>query len=230
MNTLFTFGCSYTADFESNEIGNYIKYKEYRGGTYPKSWPTLLSEKMGMYIKNYGIGGVGNQSIFEQFCIHSDEIKENDIVIIGWSFVHRYRWARLDSDNWFYVGAGPITDISLGQDNETHEKIIHNRTNDVYADEVFNYIKLIDVFSESKKFKVFYWFSDEKLTKKLNENTLNKKSFILWKDDLLRTIYGKGAKNIHQETNGKIEDTHFGELGHQIQSNIIYEHIKQHIK
>ena len=82
MNTLFTFGCSYTADFETNNIENYLKYKEYRGGLYPKSWPTLLSEKMGMNVKNYGIGGTGNQSIFEQFCIHCDEINENDVVIM----------------------------------------------------------------------------------------------------------------------------------------------------
>jgi len=51
MNTLFTVGCSYTADFESNNLYNYQKYKEYRGGIYPKSWPILLSEKIGMNIK-----------------------------------------------------------------------------------------------------------------------------------------------------------------------------------
>jgi hypothetical protein len=226
MNTLFTFGCSYTADFETGNLIPYLKYKEYRGGTYPKSWPTLLSEKIGMEIKNYGIGGVGNQSIFEQFCIHSDEIKENDIVIIGWSYVHRYRWA---SDNWIHVGAGPITNINLGQDNETHEKIILNRTNKLYVDEVFNYIKLIDTFSKSKKFKVFYWFADEIITKNLNENTLNKNSIILWKNDLFRTIYNEGGKNIKQETNGKIDDLHFGELGHKIMSNIIYGHIQHKI-
>jgi len=229
MNTLFTFGCSYTADFETNKVSNYFEYKNYRGGTYPKSWPTLLSEKIGMDIKNYGICGAGNQSIFEQFCIHSDEIKENDVVIIGWSFVHRYRWAHLDSDNWFYMGAGPIIDINLAQDNETHEKIILNRTNNLYVDEVFNYIKFIDVFSKSKNFKVFYWFSDERLTKKLNENTLNKNNFILWKDNMFQTIYDKGGKNIRQETNGNINDIHLGESGHQIQSNIIYDYIKQYI-
>ena len=129
MNTLFTFGCSYTADFETGNLIPYLKYKEYRGGTYPKSWPTLLSEKIGMNIKNYGLGGTGNQSIFEQFCIHCDEINENDVVIIEWSYIHRYRLA--DDIIWRNFSAGPLSQTKF---NEIHDLIIENRTNNLYTD------------------------------------------------------------------------------------------------
>jgi hypothetical protein len=224
MNTLFTFGCSYTADFESNNLENYRKYKEYRGGTYPKSWPILLSEKMGMNIKNYGIGGTGNQSIFEEFCIHCDEINENDVVIIEWSFIHRYRMA-LDN-SWYHLTLGRPT---IEKFNEINDTIIENRTNDLYVDEIFNFIKLINQFSKSKKFKVFYWFADDEMKKRLSKDMVDIEKYISWEKSMRGEINFRGGITIKEETNNIVDDTHFGELGHQIQSDIIYDYIKQHI-
>lgn len=223
MNTLFTFGCSYTADFESNNLKNYLEYKEYRGGTYPKSWPTLLSEKIGMNIKNFGIGGTGNQSIFEQFCIHCDEINKNDVVIIEWSFIHRYRMAL--ENNWHHLTLGaPFIHF-----NEIANIIIENRTNDLYVDEIFNFIKLINEFSKSKKFKIFYWFADEEMKKRLSKDTIDIENFICWEKSIKYETRLQGGITIKEETNNVVNDTHFGELGHQIQSNIFYDYIKQYI-
>ena len=223
MNTLFTFGCSYTADFETNNLKNYLQYKEYRGGTYPKSWPTLLSEKIGMNIKNFGIGGTGNQSIFEQFCIHSNEINENDVVIIEWSFIHRFRMAL--GNNWHHMTLGaPFIHF-----NEISNRIIENRTNHLYVDEIFNHIKLINEFSKSKKFKIFYWFADEEMRKKLSKDTIDIENFICWEKSIKEETYLQGGITIREETNNVVNDDHFGELGHQIQSKIIYDYIKQYI-
>jgi hypothetical protein len=224
MNTLFTFGCSYTADFETNNLDNYQKYKEYRGGTYPKSWPTLLSEKIGMNIKNFGIGGTGNQSIFEQFCIHCDEIKENDVVIIEWTFSHRYRLAY--DIIWQNFSAGPLSKTNY---NEIHDKIIENRTNVLYVNEIFNFIKLIDEFSKSKKFKIFYWFAEQEMKKRLSKDMVGIEKYIFWEKSLLGATFDLGGITIKKETNDTVDDTHFGELGHKIMSNIIYEHIQQKI-
>jgi hypothetical protein len=226
MNRLFTFGCSYTAEFDTNIIKGYDEFKKYRGGTFPKTWSTLLGEKLNMEVRNYGVGAAGNQSIFDQFCIHSDEIEENDIVIIGWSFVHRYRWAHHDFNKWHFFGAGPIDSImKTFQDKQTHEKITYNRTSELYFDEVFNYIKLIDVLTKAKNFKTYYWFSDQGLIEKLNRETPNKDRFILWKNEMLDMVYKKGGKNIQQETNGEVGDNHLGESGHIVQSNLIYDHL-----
>jgi hypothetical protein len=223
MNTLFTFGCSYTASFEANNLENYRKYKEYRGGTYPKSWPILLSEKIGMNIKNYGIGGTGNQSIFEQFCIHCDEINENDVVIIEWSFIHRFRMAL--GNNWFHMTLGaPFINFK-----EISNTIIENRTNELYVDEIFNFIKLINEFSKSKKFKIFYWFADEEMKKRLTKDMIDIENFICWEKSIRGEIIFRGGITIEEETNNVINDGHFGELGHQIQSNIFYDYIKQYL-
>ena len=236
MNTLFTFGCSYTADFETNNIENYLKYKEYRGGSYPKSWPTLLSEKMGMNVKNYGIGGTGNQSIFEQFCIHCDEINENDVVIIEWSFIHRYRMV-IDNGSrhsWYNITTGRPTLEIFDKSKSTfeifdkiHNTIIENRTSDLYVDEIFNYIKLINEFSKSKKFKIFYWFADEGMKKRLSRDTIDIENFICWEKSIKEETYLQGGITIKEETNNVVNDDHFGESGHQIQSNIIYKHIQK---
>jgi len=111
------------------------------------------------------------------------------------------------------------------QDNKTHNNILYNRSSDLYLDEVFNYIKLIDVLSKAKDFKTHYWFSDQRLIDKLNINTSNKDRFILYKKEMLRTVYQNGGKNIQQETNGAVSDNHLGELGHIVQSNLIYNHL-----
>ena len=68
MNTLHTFGCSYTAYFENNNgRSQYEEYKKFRGGFYPKVWPELLSEKLGMELNNTAIGGSSNYEIFQLF-------------------------------------------------------------------------------------------------------------------------------------------------------------------
>jgi hypothetical protein len=92
MNTLHTFGCSYTAHFENNNgRSQYEDYKKFRGGTYPKIWPELLSEKMGLKLNNPSAGGSSNYEIFQSFCDIVPKLNEGDVVVIGWSYKERYR-------------------------------------------------------------------------------------------------------------------------------------------
>ena len=69
MNTLYTFGCSFTEGFNENHEP-YQEYKIFKGGTFPKTWSELLSEKLGLNLFNYGQGSIGNQHIFTNFCKH----------------------------------------------------------------------------------------------------------------------------------------------------------------
>ena len=66
MNTLFTFGCSYTEDYNTCRVDTYVDYKNHMGGQYPKSWPIVLSENLNFNLKNYGEGASGNQQIFHE--------------------------------------------------------------------------------------------------------------------------------------------------------------------
>ena len=42
---------------------------------------------------------------------------------------------------------------------------------------------------------------------------------------IFREVYKRGGKNIKQETNDEIPDTHLGESGHRIQANLFYEYL-----
>jgi hypothetical protein len=53
--------------------------------------------------------------------------------------------------------------------------------------------------------------------------------YISWEKSMRGEINFRGGITIKEETNNIVDDTHFGELGHQIQSDIIYDYIKQHI-
>jgi len=44
------------------------------------------------HIRNYGLGGFDNYSILETIGHHIPEIKKNDMVMIGWSAMTRWRF------------------------------------------------------------------------------------------------------------------------------------------
>lgn len=68
MNTLHTFGCSFTA-FYLGSGHDYKDYVNFRNGSLPKTWPELLSDKLGSNLLNYGFGGNSNYEIFKHFVI-----------------------------------------------------------------------------------------------------------------------------------------------------------------
>jgi hypothetical protein len=232
MNTLFTFGCSYTQGFNRGESNDfYRRFKEYRNGNLPKDWPTLLSEKLGFELKNYGEDASGNNQIFQEICSHCDEFNGDDIVIIGWSFIDRYRWVDYDNNIWKKLGSGKISYDFISE--STHEEIVYNRTHSLYIDEIYNYEKIIDELSFNKKFKVYYWSAAENniITNIPTEKLRGVKKYILSdqihpdNNNLRQIITKKGGLTIIEETNGLVVDFHLGESGHKIQSELFYKHI-----
>lgn len=232
-NTLFTFGCSYTQDFNNNKIKNYQDYFNYRGGNFPLSWPTILAEKLDLNILNYGIGGSGNDVIFNQICKHIHEIKKGDIVIIGWTFIHRYKWGIVDSTEWSNFGMGPLNNNKFIT-TSTHEEIVINRTHPLYIQEIYDMMNLIDYISNAVGFTVYYWSSEENIINNKPFNLRDDKKFLLTdkikinnvnNDDLFQIIFKRGGQNICKETKEAVDDNHLGESGHQIQAELFYNHI-----
>jgi hypothetical protein len=232
MSNLFVFGCSYTQGFNrSKDNKNYQLFKDFRGGDLPKDWPTLLSEKIGFELKNYGEDASGNNQIFQEICSHCDEFNDGDIVIIGWTFIDRYRWVDYNENKWKKHGSGHI----IGQHitKSTHEEIVYNRTHPLYIEEIYNYEKIIDELSFNKKFKVYYWSAAE--NKIINDIPTEKlrqiKKYILSdqihldNNNLRQIITKKGGLTIIEETNGSINDHHLGESGHKVQAELFYKHI-----
>ncbi len=215
MGKLYVFGCSFSSVFGEKSLFNpgMKKYYEFRGGNFPLTWSEILSEDLGLELVNTAQNGFDNYSIFENFCKLSDKITSEDIVIIGWSHVFRFRLYsksknQLRSVNVWQTNKNfDLSEIS----QQTLDEVLINRDSQLWIDEVYNWMKLINHLSKLVKFKLYYW------------------SFFVEFPEyyIINELLNLGAKYISHETNGEVGDNHFGEKGHQVQAeyfkNIILE-------
>lgn len=250
MNTLWTFGCSFTAEYHPVGILNlrsfYDDYKDWRGGELPDVWPTLLAKKLNYNLENRGIGGSCNYEIFRRFIEICDKIKTNDIVIIGWTNILRFNVVNFCDNNFNNILPNtniPLKCLRLSQ--QTLDEMLYNRSNPVWIDEVHGFIKLINLFVKNINAKIYHWTSDDHVFN--NEtNIVNNVDFILpqkigesnvnydmmgYLSILCANETNNGILNakIVEETDGKIQDCHFGEYGHKFQADYFYKHIKNNM-
>lgn len=254
---LFGFGDSYTEGHPEYFIPKHLafeQWKKFRNGQLPLSWMELLGIKFNCEIHNYGHSGNGNQEIFEKFCIHSNEIEKDDIVLINWTYKTRFRWStedvyqiknephNWDEKNrevyWVRLGPGPVynefTKKCISQ--KTNDEIVINRSSITYTDEVYNYEKLIIEYSKSKGFKVYFWSIDDTIINCLPFELRNKPQYICGEiinkvndyviyGSLIQEIINLGGETICDETKQIINDFHLGEKGHKIQTELFYDYV-----
>lgn len=252
MATLFGFGDSFTGGhFQDTEFKPYQQWKEFRGGNLPPVWIDLLGQKLNMNVINYGHGGNSNQETFETICINCNQFKMDDIVIINWTEITRFRWickgnfraaeGIYDVEYWRRVNVASDDEDCI--DKNTKLNIVKNRMGKLYIDEIYNYQNIIDQLSKSIGFSVFYWSGDSKIIYTLPPEELNQKKYII--NDLIvkptqltldnvggiffQTIRKYGGMVVKEETNGNCTDTHLGESGHQVQCNLFYDYIIKNI-
>jgi hypothetical protein len=215
MGKLYVFGCSFSTVFNEKSLFNsdMKKYYDLRGGNFPLTWSEILSEDLGLELVNTAQNGFDNYSIFENFCKLSDKITSEDIVIIGWSHVFRFRLYSKSKNQLRSVNVWQTNkNIDLSEiSQQTLDEILVNRDNKLWIDEVYNWMKVINHLSKLVKFKLYYW------------------SFFVEFPEfyIINELLDLGAKYISHETNGEVRDTHFGEKGHKVQAeyfkNIILE-------
>lgn len=217
MSKLYVFGCSYSAVHNMHLLNNpsMKKYYEFRGGNFPPTWSELLAKKTGLELVNLAEWGSDNYTIFERFCDISDKITSNDVVIIGWSQTLRYR---LYSESLKSLSSLNVWDINKNENfsdisKQTINEILINRDNQLWVNEVYNWIKLIKQLSNLNGFKLYNWSFFPEFPE----------MYII--DDVLEF----GAKYISHETKGYVDDQHFGEIGHQVQAQH-FENIINKIK
>ncbi len=200
--TLWTFGDSFTESYLPKDDcivthwrHHYIDWKGY----VPKVYGEFLSERWGMELKNYGMGSWDNYSIFESFCKVVNQIKEEDIVIFGWSSPERYR---IIGNSGFWKQMAPSYDRSyeVGHNlsESTIDELFVNRTHIKYADEVNNWIKLINF--ALKDVSVIHWTP---FKTNINVPLIN------------------NLETIKQETNSFVNDGHFSENGQKELSHML---------
>jgi hypothetical protein len=234
-NTLWTFGCSFTAEYPI-EIPNlktkYDDYKDWRGGNLPKSWPTLLSEMMDYNVKNFGEGGSSNQSIFWKFIEEHKKFKKGDLVIIGWTSILRFvAYNERDKSMNNMLPSNINTNVGHILSDQALTEIFNNRSNAEWCVELCRWISLINSFCELSGIKVLHWTSDSFFLEKYIDK-YDADSFIRTPNGNLnvfefsRALYSDGKQSIENETSGEIMDLHNGEFGNLSQAQYFYEFIK----
>ena len=261
MNTLHLFGDSFTEGHKLDTTFPWYKvWKERRGGNLPPVWHELLSEKLGMKTNVKAIGGSSNHETFHTICENSDLFKKDDIVIINWSYINRFRWAStlrdMNGNEVMRMGKPINIWVRMGLNKSDHYQYVITESTQMeiavkisehpfYVDEIYNYEKIIDNLCKNVGCDVYYWSTDHKIINTLPNEILNQKKYIcnqyagnfeVNKDSpngnyyftIFREIYKRGGKTIEQETNDEIPDTHLGESGHRIQSEMFYEYLKKY--
>jgi hypothetical protein len=223
MNKLWIFGDNNSAVFGKTKERRFKYYKEYRGGNFPKTWSELLSKELGFTLRNMAIGGVSNYDIFDMFCKCSEQIKKDDIVIIGWSYTQTFRLFNENSNGFISIRNNQFKEYEVnipnmlnGIDKNTIDSILNNRTNTQWTNEVYNWETIINLLSKLIGFKIVYWTFDSSLNK---PHYLSTNDF---REDLIKM----GAEDFTMETNKILVDNNFGERGHLIQFQYFLNYIQ----
>jgi|688.fasta_scaffold302003_3 hypothetical protein len=252
-NTLWTFGCSFTAEYEpidnvhSPYENNYDRYRNWRGGNLPPTWPNIMAKFMDYNVMNCALGGSSNYNILMQFSNISHLIKKDDILIFGWSKLTRFIAANFVENIFNNVLPVGSNYNDLGMSQNTIDEILVNRTHKIWKYEVHSWIRIISSLCKNVGAEDFHWSSDEKVFSAEDNNIINDSKYIVVRDPaaIESTIFvdkhnmmwylthqdhygGIQKGKIMDETNYEIMDGHMGELGHQLQAEIFFEHLLDH--
>lgn len=192
---IWIFGDSFSTPFEKQEIGAwatpYIEWKGYR----PKTFGEIIGEELELEVIHLAVGGSDNDTIFETILKHAPSIKKEDIVIIGWSSVERFRVGNLENRFVTIIPNFRLHHTLSFLSESTIDEMLVNRTLPTYKEELYQRIIFLN-----------WLFRDMKL--------------IQWTPflyDKIR-IYGftsDTVSTILKETKGEIWDGHYSEPGHR---------------
>ena len=235
MNTLYTFGCSYSEDFENifenlhdGKKPAQLRYvDEILNGIKPMSWPKVLGHLLNYDVINKAQGGSSNPQIFENICKLSNEFKENDIVIVQWTKNNRFRWP--SNYGWIPMLPNGYHNNGYNISLKTFEEILVSRSHKLYVEEIYNFQNIVTSLSTAVGFQVFYLSMDDELLIELPKNNryLLSEQFDHKRNIGIRTVFEKNnVKTISQESNNLISDLHYGKQGHQRIAELFYDHIK----
>lgn len=246
MNRLWTFGCSFTAEYNPIDgiffpfKNQYDYYRDYRGGTLPKVWPELLGEKINYQTVNCAVGGSSNNSVYEQFINVSDLIKKEDILVFGWTSMTRFPMVNLNENIMINLLPNATNYSDVGFSKTTMEEILVNRTHRLWVNELLNWIKLINLYCKERGVEVYHWTSDDSIFNQ-HSGFIDERFIVIDDKESIKTnllgylnlpkhFGGVLRARIVEETNGEIIDDHMGEFGHINQCEYFYNHIKKNSK
>ena len=229
MGTLWTFGDSFTTvvyDEDSN-LGQLIKLKN---TSEFKSWNKILSEKLQYKLKDFGKGGNSNYQIFQDYCNVCHLINKNDIVIIGWGMLDKFRISF--NNELINIHPNTLNDYNNFSKNSLMD-FVNNRNkpdNNYYkwADEIYSWENGMMTLAKNKGYKIFFWCTeDNRIIYNKPDSFKIDRNYLCPESDKMLMSYLRdlGCTSIQDESNDLIGDSHFGIEGHKKQAEIFYNEI-----
>lgn len=200
---IYAFGDSFTEMYDDQYaewIRNYIRWKGYK----PKSFIDIISGLLDAEVLNFAKGGNDNYSIIESFIKLFPSIDKDDLILINWASVERFRV--VDKNNkWrpLIPNFGKFTIDTFDLSKESIEQIFVNRTSIKYVEEISNYIDFLNFIC--KDYKIIQWSSQDCL----RETNID--------------MFFINFQTIYEETNGKVYDKHPSESANFILSKHMEE-------
>ena len=196
---IHVFGDSYSEDYRNTykdiQYPSYIWKYMDYMGREVKLYIDLLSEHLNQPVSNYSIGGICNEHIFMLFMENYSKIKPDDIVIFGWTELTRML-VPFEIDKDKYIWKSSIFPNNF-LSQKTNDEIAVMLNVEIYREKQMETIKFI-----------------EKILP--NNITIN------W---TWSTIPHEHSLTITKETNGLLNDFHYGEEGHRFLFNKIKEQL-----
>jgi hypothetical protein len=207
---IWIFGDSFSVPFEThinNKCDWAIDYFNYKKEI-PKTFGSVLSDLLKIDVTNLAIPGCDNYTMFHSYIKNIENIKKDDIVIIGWSEVGRFRLAS-KLNTW--ISFVPNFDNELKKmeniSNQTIMEVCVNRLSDIYIDELNDFIKIMKY---SLPNNIIYNWSP----------FLNIRNSVANLENIITPL------GINVETNGLVNDYHYGEVAHLNLAMYFYKKIK----
>jgi hypothetical protein len=192
MRKLWIFGDSFSETFKKENGGIYLDWKknyvEFKGYT-PKVFGDIVAEKLNLELVNTNLMGFAtdNSTILSRIIEHCDEVKDGDVISVGWTALHRTRVVNFKENRWAVITPNhPIVDFPNFSER-TFQEIGVNRSHRLYHNELCDWVKLVDRLFKNNK--VIQW-------------TWTQYSFM-------------NFQSIREETNGLFIDDHWSEKGHE---------------
>lgn len=155
---LFTFGDSFTVTFKEHLRGGSLwagRYVDYIKET-PEIYSEIICNHLDLELKNHAIGGSSNYTIFETILENKKYISPQDIIIINWSAINRFRIA---SQQNYFIDITPNTPHPKQNDDveliTTQEISINRDTYSVFWKEVDLFIKILSEIIP--KNEIYHW-------------------------------------------------------------------------
>lgn len=245
-NTVWVFGDSFSEDVENvpKDISHGQAQKRWEyvnkilNGVPFKVFPRIISDKIGYEYKNYaangGIyfehlaGGNSNDQMFYNITEQSSRFRKGDIVFVGFTSPNRYQVCRSDGG---IMSVLPNQDMGINTSRYLENYV--ERDHPYYIYEMLQKFKILETLSYVVGFKIYYWDWGNRFDRVPDLNPTNWISYETFSEfKFFEEIFrenGLTKSTIADESNGLVDDGHWGKNANDLLADIFYPTVKKFV-